>query len=173
MKSDFAEVYDLHVWDVYGFLAYRLGSRVDAEDLTQLTFERALKAWDRFDERKAGLHTWLIAIARNALIDHYRRGVNAVEQPFSMEDTERLGPTEPGPEEGLGVAPVLATALDKLGDREREVLALRFGGDLSGPEIADMLDLSLANTQQILSRSLRKLRAELEDSGAESLRGGA
>ena len=55
----------------------------------------------------------------------------------------------------------------QLFDRDREVLALRFGGDLTGPEIAAMLDLSLANVQQILSRSLRKLRGLLE--GAESV----
>jgi hypothetical protein len=42
------------------------------------------------------------------------------------------------------------------------VVALRFGGDLRGPEIAEMLDLKLATVQQILSRSLRKLRSELE-----------
>ena len=40
--------------------------------------------------------------------------------------------------------------------------ALRFGGDLTGPEIAELLGLSLSNVQQILSRALRKLRAELE-----------
>jgi DNA-directed RNA polymerase specialized sigma24 family protein len=46
------------------------------------------------------------------------------------------------------------------------VIALRFGGDLSGPEIAAMLDLSLANVQQIASRALRKLRSELDRVGA-------
>ena len=55
--------------------------------------------------------------------------------------------------------PELAAALDELGDREREIIALRFGGDLTGPEIASLTGLSLANVQQILSRSLRKLRA--------------
>ncbi len=42
------------------------------------------------------------------------------------------------------------------------MLALRFGGDLTGPEIAALLELSLANVQQILSRSLRKLRVLVE-----------
>ncbi|MDX6633369.1 MAG: Sigma-70, region 4 [Solirubrobacterales bacterium] len=48
------------------------------------------------------------------------------------------------------------------------MIALRFGGDLNGPEIAELLELSIANVQQILSRSLRKLRATLEDEGAEA-----
>ncbi|HWH19531.1 MAG TPA: response regulator transcription factor, partial [Solirubrobacterales bacterium] len=53
-------------------------------------------------------------------------------------------------------------ALDALSERDREVLALRFGGDMTGPEIAKLLNLSLANVQQILSRSLRRLRKRLE-----------
>src|SRR5918994_5451321 len=71
--SGFARAYDEHVWQVYGYLAYRLRSRHDAEDLTQLTFERALTAWDRFDANRASVRTWLMAIAGNLLVDHYRR----------------------------------------------------------------------------------------------------
>jgi DNA-directed RNA polymerase specialized sigma subunit len=56
----------------------------------------------------------------------------------------------------------------ELNDREREILALRFGGDLSGPQIAELLDLTLANVQQITSRSLRRLRELLEGGGARS-----
>ncbi len=78
---------------------------------------------------------------------------------------ERILPAVAGPEERLTTGPDLAAALAQLGDRDREVLALRFGGDLTGSEIADLLGLSLANVQQITSRSLRKLREALEDSG--------
>ncbi len=67
--------------------------------------------------------------------------------------------SEPGPD--LGISPQLAHALGTLRPRDREVIALRFGGDLTGPEIATMLDLSLANVQQLPSRSLRKLRETL------------
>jgi RNA polymerase sigma factor (sigma-70 family) len=59
----------------------------------------------------------------------------------------------------------LVDALSRLGDRDREVLALRFGGDLSRPEVAALLGLTLAKVQQILSRLLRKLRAILDEAG--------
>jgi DNA-directed RNA polymerase specialized sigma24 family protein len=49
---DFAAVYDEHVWQVYGSFAYRLRNRSEAEDLTQLTFERALKAWGATTPRR-------------------------------------------------------------------------------------------------------------------------
>lgn len=71
-------------------------------------------------------------------------------------------PTVAGPEERITVSAEIAEALAQLGERDREVLALRFGGDLNGPEIAELLGLSLAKVQQITSRSLRKLRELLE-----------
>ena len=159
-SRDFAEVYDEHIWDVYGYVAYRLSSREEAEDITQLAFERALKAWKRFDPSRASAKTWLISIAHNLLIDHYRASKGPTEQ---LDDgiAERHGAHVAGPEQDLGLSPELAAALHTLAQRDREVIALRFGGDLTGPEIADLLGLSLANVQQIVSRSLRKLRAEL------------
>jgi len=157
---DFASVYEEHVWQVYGFLAYRLSAREDAEDLTQLTFERALRAWGRFDARRAQPGTWLLTIARNLLIDRYRStGAAAVMEPLHETPEQRLPAIEFDP--SLGLSPELARALSRLDARAREIVALRFGGDLTGPEIAGLTDLSLANVQQILSRSLRQLRSDL------------
>jgi RNA polymerase sigma factor (sigma-70 family) len=145
---------------VYGFLAYRLGDRQTTEDLTQATFERALRAWSRFDPRRGSERTWLLAIARNLLIDHHRR------DRLCDQIDERLTAAYDGPEEQILGSPELTEALGRLNDREREVLALRFGGDLSGPQIAQLLDLTLANVQQITSRALRRLRELLEPDGA-------
>lgn len=163
-------MYDQQVWRVYGYFAYRVRSRADAEDLTQATFERALKAWDRFDPARSEVSTWLIAIARNALTDHHRRAKHRQARSLSdgsVFDSEL--PSEEGPEERLGLAPELAEALSKLSRKERGVLALRFGADLRGPEIADLLDTSLASVQQTMSRALRRLRRLLdaEDSVSE------
>lgn len=172
MPGDFIEAYEEHVWDVYAYLAYRLGSRADAEDLTQLTFERALRNWNRFDERKASMKTWILAIARNALIDHTRRAGTRQHASLDEEVADRDLPAAPNPEEThLGVSPELEVALGELTQRERELIGLRFGADLRGPEIAELVGLTLANVQQILSRGLRKLREQLERD--ESLQGGA
>lgn len=161
-RSDFAALYDEHIWRIYGFFGYRVRSRADAEDLTQQTFERALRAWDRFDPARASESTWLIAIAQNLLVDHYRKERPERMRPLDGEPAkERLGELAAADDE-LGISAELADALEVLSDRDREVLALKFGGDLTGPEIAELTGLSLANVQQILSRSLRRLRSELE-----------
>jgi RNA polymerase sigma factor (sigma-70 family) len=169
--ADFAAVYDEHVWRVYGFVGYRLNSRQDAEDLTQQTFERALRAWHRFDPDRGSAEAWLISIARNLLIDHYRS--DRSHRPIDEAKAEAALGSEACPEEGPGLDPEVAAALDRLGDRERELIALRFGGDLTGPEIAELTGLTLANVQQILSRSLRRLRSQLGDAEAarSALRG--
>jgi len=163
-RPSFAEVYDEHVWDVYGFLAYRLGRRHDAEDLTQVVFERAFAAWGRFDPARASALTWLLAIARNALIDHWRADRSAAQEPLDPEAAQ--GPVAPGPESDLGLDADLETAIALLTDRERELLALRFGADLTGAQIAALTGDSLSAVQQALSRALRRMRAHLEEAAA-------
>src|SRR5437763_1124386 len=81
--------------------------------------------------------------------------------PIEEVDPKAL-PSVDGAAPGLGLEPELAGALSSLAERDREILALRYGGDLTGPEIADLTGLTLANVQQILSRSLRRLRGTLE-----------
>jgi RNA polymerase sigma-70 factor, ECF subfamily len=168
--EEFTRIYDDEVWQVYGFFGYRVRSRELAEDLTQTTFERALKAWSRFDPARASARTWLLSIARNLLIDHFRReGATHTERLLEGE----AGDAQVGGEVAeprIGVSPELETALSTLGDRERELIALRYGGDLTGPEIAEITGLTLANVQQILSRSLRSLRAEIEDQAGRKTR---
>lgn len=156
----FATAYQDHVDQVFGFFAYRVASREAAEDLTQLTFERALRAWGRYDPRRSRPLTWLLAISRNTLIDHYRAGSRTREVP--LEDMGAMEPASEDVQFGLGLSSDLREALRSLSDRDREIVALRFGADLTGPEIAAVTGLELANVQQILSRSLRKMRAGLE-----------
>ena len=168
VERDFARVYEDHLQRVYGFVAYSGLSRETVEDITQATFERALRAYSRFDPRRASETTWLLSIARHALIDLRRRE----QRTASMA----AGPVEssvPGVDERYDGFPGLAHALAQHGERDREVIALRYGGDLSGPEIAEIMGLSLANVQQILSRSLRRMRATLEQQDPPLARGTA
>lgn len=167
LGKSFAACYEEHVWTVYGFFGYRVRSRQKAEDLTQTTFERALRAWDRYDPERASQKTWLLVIARNLLIDESRRNEPAEPARHDPEDQMRgvaSDAMDPAAEAlDLGLAADLREAIDLLGERERELIALRFGGDMTGPEIAEITGLTLANVQQILSRALRRMRAELSD----------
>lgn len=160
-QEEFRRLYRAHVNAVYAFLSYSVD--VDtAEDLTSATFERALRAFDRYDEHRASERTWLLAIARNALIDHHRRQrhrrtVSTDEHPVLL-DRLVSGNDQFTPQVGgSAVARWLAT----LSDRQREVLALRFGADMSAAEIAQGLGLTEDNVHQIASRALRSLRDQI------------
>ena len=157
---DFRDVYDDHMSRVYGFFTYVLGSRIDAEDLTQQTFERALRGWELYDAARAATSTWLLAIARNLLIDHLRAARFQRAQAIDDAGLETLA--APADRHSLGLDPDLERALAQLGSRERELIALRFGGDLTGTEIAELTGLTAANVHQILSRSLRRMRSTLD-----------
>jgi RNA polymerase sigma-70 factor, ECF subfamily len=161
VAEDFLQAYDENVDRVYGYLAYRLPSHVDASDLTQVTFERAFRAWDSFDPAKASVGGWLVSIAHNALIDQRRRDDARPALVSADESTlERLGSRDEG-ELTNELSDEVHAALGTLGDRERAVVALHYGGDLTGPQIANIMGLSTDNVYQLLSRSLRKLRATL------------
>jgi RNA polymerase sigma-70 factor (ECF subfamily) len=156
--EELRRVYRIHVRRVYAFFAYSVGSS-QAEDLTSQTFERVVGSWERFDATKAGERTWILAIARNLLIDHYRR--EGARPTRSLDDEpallERLVATADRMN-SLIDAQSLAQWLNALNERDRTVLALRFAADLTTEEIATELELTTDNVHQIVSRSLRRLR---------------
>jgi len=146
---------------VYGFFAYSV-SGPNAEDLTSTTFERVIRSWESYDADRASERTWVMAIAHNLLIDFYRRerlrsSVSTDEHP---ELLSRL--SLEAPQDQVVDAAALAAWLEPLSERDRQVVALRYGADLQAKEIAELVELSPANVHQILSRSLRRLR-ELEE----------
>lgn len=161
--DELRRVYREHVDAVFAFLAYSVG-RDSAEDLTATTFERVVKNWRRYDAAKASERTWILSIARNALIDHYRR--QSHRQTTSLDEHPVLAETLAAQHDPIAEAlsaDAFASWLRELAPREREVLAMRYGGDMSAAEIAELLELSEANVHQIASRAVRKLRRTAGD----------
>jgi RNA polymerase sigma-70 factor (ECF subfamily) len=159
--AELRRVYREHVAAVFAFFAYSV-SRAHAEDLTSATFERVIRSWRRYDAAKASERTWILAIARNQLTDHYRRQRH--RDAVSLDEHPMLADTLAGADEAqrrLDRDEVRSWLAD-LGERERLVLALRYGADLTARDIASLTDLSEANVHQILSRTLRKLRDRAE-----------
>lgn len=153
-----SDIYSAHLDKVFSYFVYRVSTISDAEDLTSATFERVVRHAAKYDPERGDITTWLFSIAERQLIDHYRRSGRRDERPF--DEVSEAAHSE-GDRPSIGLDPALERAIGQLSDRDRQVLALRFGGDLSGNEIAMILHLSEANVHQILSRSLRRLRAEL------------
>jgi len=160
-EDELRRVYREHVAAVFGFFGYAV-SREHAEDLTSATFERVIRAWRDYDPAKASERTWILAIARNQLVDHFRRqrhrdAVSLDQHPLLIDALVHDDPAERQLERDE-----VGSWLRALADRERQVLALRYGADLSARDVGALLELSEANVHQILSRSLRKLREQAQ-----------
>jgi RNA polymerase sigma factor (sigma-70 family) len=161
-SEDFEQLYADHAQPLFGFLAYRTGDRALAEDLLAMTFERALRARRRYDPRKASGKTWLYSIALNCLRDHHRRAqveTRALDRVYA--GVVPAGAQDPGLAQ-IEDRDALARAMAILSEEERETIALRYGGDLTAPEIAKVIGERLTTVEGRLYRALRKLRDELD-----------
>ena len=160
MRDDeFERLYAAEAQGLFAFLAYRTGDRALAEDLLADAFERALRARGRYDRRRGSEKTWLYAIALNALRDHVRRAA-AEGRALERVGDVALGGADPAVE-SLGERDALQRALATLAAEEREAIALRYGADLTMPEIARVLGEPLTTVEGRVYRALRKLREQL------------
>jgi RNA polymerase sigma-70 factor (ECF subfamily) len=142
---------------VYAYVAYRIGDGADAEDVTSATFERALRYRSSFDAGRGDPVAWLIGIARRCISEHFERRGAATP---TDELPELAAPGDLGNEavERLD----LRGAIARLPERDRDLLALRYGADLSARRIADVLGLRTNTVEVALHRVLKRLRTELE-----------
>jgi RNA polymerase sigma-70 factor (ECF subfamily) len=156
----FALLYQAHVDRVYRYLVARGSSEDDAEDLTAVTFERALRSIERYRPGGTGFLPWLLRIARNASIDaHRRRRGRAV---VGLDGAAaRVADTHPTPEQSAITAEERREILGlvaRLPDVQRDALALRFAAGLTSREIAVVIGKSDAASKKLISRALAALR---------------
>jgi RNA polymerase sigma-70 factor, ECF subfamily len=156
--DDFERLYAAHAEALIGFLVYRTGDRALAEDVVADTFERVLRTRFRFDPRKSSEKTWLYTIAMNLLRDRSRR--EATEARALERAVEPVGGGAGGTEV-IEDRDELRHALESLSAEEREAVALRFGADLTVPEIAKVTGESRSTVHGRVYRGLEKMRGKL------------
>jgi RNA polymerase sigma factor (sigma-70 family) len=142
---------------VYSYVAYRIGAGPDAEDVTSEVFERALRYQSSYDQSRGHPLPWLLGIARRCVDDALSRrpsaaGSDSPEQA-SAEDLE-----------GEAVRRLaVAGAVERLDGRGRELIALRYGADLSARDIGEVLVMKTNAVEVALHRTLARMRADLEE----------
>jgi len=141
---------------VYSYVAYRIGDGPDAEDVTSTTIERALRYRSSFDPRKGRPQSWLIGIARSC-VDDFLRG-----RPLPAGDVGEPAASNALESEAL-LRLSVGAAVAALGDLDRELIALRYGADLSTRQIAELLGLRTNTAAVALHRALGQLRRDLEE----------
>jgi RNA polymerase sigma-70 factor (ECF subfamily) len=158
-EADWERLYKEQLPRVYNFFRYRLGRTADVEDLTAVTFEKAWRARHRYRRDLASFATWLLTIARHVAIDHLRqrRAEVPLDAAASMASPARTPEQVTGLRSDVGRLSVL---LSRLPDREREILALKYGSEMTNRDIARIAGLSESNVGTILHRTLQELRQE-------------
>src|SRR5439155_10850943 len=139
---------------VYAYVAYRLGDGPDAEDVTSEVFERAVRYRASYARSKGEPIAWLFGIARRCIDSAL--GARA-EIRTDLFDVGSNGDLEQDTLRRL----MIADALAKLEDRDRELIALRFGADLKAAQIAELLGVRTNAVEVALHRALVRLRAIL------------
>lgn len=152
----FAETAERHLDDVHRYLVFLTGDVAAAEDLTAETFEKALRAWKRFDPRRGGAKQWLCAIARSTALDWFRAEERRRrrERAAAADDREDARFHE-------GFSAELAEALTAVSAAEREVIALCVVLELDRAAAARTLGISETACTTRLSRALRKLEERM------------
>lgn len=142
---------------VYNYFRYRLASTADAEELTSRTFERAWRSRQRYRRDRAAFSAWLFAIAQNVRNDHLHS--RRAHVPLS-EASELADDTTPHLDlERDSDLARLRELTARLPERERELIALKYGADLNNRLIARLTGLSESNVGTILHRTVQTLRA--------------
>jgi RNA polymerase sigma-70 factor, ECF subfamily len=140
---------------VYAYVAYRVGDGPDAEDLTSETFERALRYKKSYDSSKGEPVAWLIGIARRCIEG----------RPPSLElSAERLEAADNRDLEDDAVRRIaLSSAVGRLEERDRDLIALRYGADLTARQIAELQGAKTNAIEVALHRALGRLKTHMED----------
>jgi RNA polymerase sigma-70 factor, ECF subfamily len=146
---------------IYNFFRYRIGEDLTAQDLTSVTFEKAWRGRIRFRRNLGAFSTWIFTIARNTAIDYFRQ--NRLETPLD-EDHDLVDPAsvEDAVQHRQEFSH-LSSILERMSTRDRELIALKYGGRLTNREIAKLTHFSESNVGAILSRTIQKLREEWEE----------
>ncbi len=158
---DWKAVYDRLLPRVYHYFWYKLGNRFTAEELTAITFEKAWANREKYRPERGEFDYWVYGIARKVAADHFRNRKIEV----SLEERPDLPQSTPLEEEAQARLNTqrLAALLTGLAERERELISLKYGSELTNREIARLTGLSESNVGTILHRVVTRLRQLWEE----------
>jgi RNA polymerase sigma-70 factor (ECF subfamily) len=148
---------------VYNYFRYRLARDVDVEELTSRTFERAWRSRARYCHDRAAFSAWLFGIAQNVRIDYLQSRRSHVPLCEAPELAAEL-PADADVERDSDLAH-LRRLTGRLPERERELIALKYGADLNNRLIARLTGLTESNVGTILHRTVQTLRAQWPQTG--------
>lgn len=153
--------YNETIDQVYGYVLTRIRNVAISEDIVSESYLKAIENFHTFENRKhASRKSWLFTIVRNTITDRYRRK--------SYGDTELS--EEILDDRGIAIDEQIdidtkyqeiLSKIDVLPARQQEILLLRYKGELSNKEIAELLEIEEKSVSASLAKAIKELRSEL------------
>ena len=156
-QKAFAQLYEEHFDKIYRYVALRIGDRTEAEDMTQQVFLNALKSISSFKWKGVPFAAWLFRIAHNQVVDYLRKKSKQVAVPLN----ESLVSSDSNPQlmagHNLDVEQLLS-ATRRLTEAQRQVISLRFAGELSINQVANIMGKSQGAVKALQHSAIVALR---------------
>ncbi|MCD4671551.1 MAG: RNA polymerase sigma factor [Anaerolineaceae bacterium] len=166
-STAFAELYDRYQPPVYRYIRYRVHNVEDVDDLTSDVFVRLVEQIDRFSWRGRPILAWLYTIARNLIIDYYRREERVKFSPID----EQLAANTISPEEytnqALSVQSIIG-GLQQLTEDQQTVIIFKFVEGYSNAQVARFLGKPIGAVKSLQHRGLAALHRALDSEANHS-----
>lgn len=166
-QEAFGKLYEEFITPIYRFVYFQVKHKSEAEDITQTVFVRALGAVSRYEDEGLPFSTWLYTIARNLVIDYWKKKKDVlIEDPAVTFGNIHDPATEAHHgAERRELGEMLAEALKEVSPEQREILVLQFMDDLSNREIAEITGKNEDAIRALKHRGLKSLRKIVEEKG--------
>jgi len=159
-EEAFTQLYEANFDKIYRYVALRIGDKTEAEDMTQQVFLKALQSLSSFKWRGISFSAWLFRIAHNQVVDYLRK---KTKQATTLLD-ESLVSSNSDPqlvaEHKLDIEQLLS-ATKRLTEAQREVLSLRFAGELPVAQVAKVMGKSQGAVKALQHSAIGALRKVL------------
>jgi RNA polymerase sigma-70 factor (ECF subfamily) len=160
----FGKLYDRYVDQVFRFIFYRVNDRALAEDFTSETFLRALRRISTINYQGRDIGAWFMTIARNIVFDHTKSARFRLE--LTTGETVEVGDAEASPEAAVLAHltnTLLLSAVNQLGEEQKECIVLRFLQGLSVSETAAVMGKNDGAIKALQHRAVKRLAGMLAD----------
>ena len=170
-KDALTELYGVFREKIYRYVFFKCGNHADAEDITNEVFLRMIQSIANFQWKGIGFSSWLFKIASNLVIDYYRN--KSRRNIESIEDRDYIGETnwEQISEflDNRDLFHAIYKDTDDLTDLQKEVVNLRFVGDLSLKETAEAMSKNVNSVKAIQHAAIKKLKEKVQENNKRNI----
>ena len=156
-REAFAQLYENYFDKIYRYVVFKIGNRIEAEDVTQQVFVKALKAISTYKWKGVPFSAWLYRIAHNEMVDHLRKKTKRPTVPLNPSLASSDSSPERVAEQKMDMEQLLL-ATRQLTNTQQEVISLRFTSELPIREVARIVGKSEGAVKALQHSAIVALR---------------